>query len=72
MGTKVNLLRENFMKKIGRPTDALKCISFKLRIDVETNEMLEECSRHKKISKAEIIRLAIKEMYLNIEKEPQK
>lgn len=60
------------MKKIGRPSDALKSISFKLRIDVETNEMLEECSRHKKICKAEIIRLAIKEMYLNIEKEQQK
>lgn len=60
------------MKKIGRPTDALKSISFKLRIDIETNEMLEECSRHKNISKAEIIRIAIKELYSKLEKEQRK
>ncbi len=51
------------MKKMGRPTTAKKDLCIKLRIDEETNNMLEVCMQLEKMNKSEVIRRSILEMY---------
>ena len=50
-------------KKMGRPTDLVKTVSIKVRIDEATERELESCARILKISKSEVIRDGIHEMY---------
>ncbi len=50
-------------KKIGRPTDNPKTVSLKVMLDQDTLEMLEECVKSLGISKAEILRRGVREIY---------
>ncbi len=50
-------------KKMGRPTDNPKNISLKVRLDSDTSEKLEECSRILEVSKAEIVRRGVHKVY---------
>lgn len=49
--------------KIGRPTEAKKDITIKVRIDNETQEMIYFCTERMNLSKSEIVRLGITNMY---------
>lgn len=51
------------MKKIGRPTDCLKDIDLKVRVDSETNEQIINFAKENNITKAETVRIAIKEFF---------
>lgn len=48
------------MKKRGRPTDNPKTVSFNIRLDSETAEILMEYVEKNDVSKAEAIRRGIK------------
>ena len=50
-------------KKMGRPTDNPKTVSFKTMLDNETNEKLKESSAKLDVSKAEIVRKGIHRIY---------
>jgi len=50
-------------KKMGRPTDSPKTHQMKFRYSDEIKEMLEHCSKEKGVSKSEVIRLGIGEIY---------
>ncbi|MCI8706019.1 CopG family transcriptional regulator [Lachnospiraceae bacterium JLR.KK009] len=50
-------------KKMGRPTDNPKNISLKVRLDSDTSEKLEECTRILEVSKAEIVRQGVHRVY---------
>lgn len=52
--------------KVGRPTDSIKNKLIKARIDKKTNDELEYCMRTKHISKSEVIREGIHQMYYEI------
>lgn len=54
------------MTKIGRPTDSIKEKTIKARIDKETEEMLDYCLKHTDMTKSEIIRAGIKNIYETI------
>lgn len=47
---------------MGRPTDNLKDVDVKVRIDSDTNKKLLEYASANNITKAETIRLAIKNL----------
>ncbi len=55
--------------KMGRPTEAKKGITIKVRIDDETQNMIDYCTKKKKISKSEIVRLGIAKIYQEIKGE---
>lgn len=50
-------------KKMGRPTDNPKNISLKVLLDDDTSKKLEKCSEVLKVSKAEIMRRGVDEIY---------
>lgn len=50
-------------KKMGRPTDSPKYISLKVLLDDDTAEMLERCAAALSMSKAEVMRRGIREIY---------
>ena len=56
-------------KKLGRPTDSPKDIVLKIRLDQPAHDRLEECSKKLNISRAEVIRRAIKMMHDDLKKE---
>lgn len=51
------------MKKIGRPTDCLKDIDLKVRVDSKTNSKIISYAHENNITKAEVVRIAIKEFF---------
>ena len=53
-------------RKMGRPTEAKKDEILKLRIDESTKRMLEYCVQVTHLTKSEIVRKGIKDIYLNI------
>ncbi len=53
-------------RKMGRPTEAKKDEILKLRIDEFTKRMLEYCVQVTHLTKSEIVRKGIKDIYLNI------
>lgn len=55
-------------KKMGRPTDNPKDITFKVRLDKETSKKLIECSDKMNVSKAEVIRQGVHKMYDDLAK----
>lgn len=55
--------------KMGRPTEAKKDITIKVRIDEETQNMIDYCIKQKKVSKSEIVRLGIAKVYQEIKGE---
>ena len=54
---------------MGRPTEAKKDITIKVRIDEETQNMIDYCIKQKKVSKSEIVRLGIAKVYQEIKGE---
>ena len=48
---------------MGRPTDNPKNISLKVRLDSDTSEKFEECTRSLEVSKAEIVRQGVHRVY---------
>ena len=56
-------------KKLGRPTDSPKDIVLKIRLDQPAHDRLEECSKMLNVSRAEVIRRAIKMMHDDLKKE---
>ena len=50
-------------KKIGRPTEAKKDFMLRARLDNETLKKLNELSAKEKVSKAEIVRRSIIDLY---------
>lgn len=55
-------------KKMGRPTDNPKNISLKVRLDSDTSEKLEKCSRILEVSKAEVVRQGVHKVYDDLNK----
>lgn len=55
-------------KKMGRPTDNPKTISFKIRLDQEIDRTLEQCAKTANVSKAEILRRGIHMIYNDLKK----
>ena len=55
-------------KKMGRPTDNPKDISLKVLLDKDTAGKLEECSHVLKVSKAEVMRRGVNEVYKGLPK----
>lgn len=56
------------MTKLGRPTDDPKNVQLKVRITSTDKEKLEKCSETLKISKSDVVRKAIDEVYQDISK----
>lgn len=54
--------------RTGRPTTDPKTLSTRIRLSEEDVRLLEYCTEKTKLSKAEIIRQGIKEMYKKIKK----
>ena len=55
-------------KKMGRPTDNPKDISLKVLLDKDTSIKLDECSKTLQVSKAEVMRRGVDEMYSKLPK----
>lgn len=55
-------------KKMGRPTDAPKTNSMMVRLSNEEVHLLETCCQHTGLSKADVIRLGIREIYSKLNK----
>lgn len=55
-----------FMAKMGRPTDAPKTGEVKCRMSAEDTEMLEACAKALGITKTEVIRKGIREIFKQI------
>jgi hypothetical protein len=55
-------------KKMGRPTDNPKDITMKIRFDKDTSEMLEKCSEHMGVSRAEVVRRGVRKLYDDLKK----
>ena len=55
-------------KKMGRPTDNPKNISFKVLLDDDTCRKLEECAEVLKVSKAEVMRRGVDEIHKGLPK----
>ena len=53
---------------MGRPTDNPKNISLKVLLDDDTSKKLEECSEVLKVSKAEVMRRGVDEIYKGLPK----
>ena len=53
---------------MGRPTDNPKNISLKVLLDNDTSKKLEKCSEVLKISKAEVMRRGVNEIYKGLPK----
>lgn len=54
-------------KKIGRPTEAKKDITIKVRIDGETLKKIDFCVKRSQMSKSDIVRLGITKVYQEME-----
>ncbi len=54
------------MAKMGRPTDAPKTGEVKCRMSAEDTEMLEACAKALGITKTEVIRKGIREIFKQI------
>lgn len=67
MGTKVKIdnamVKRMEKKKMGRPTEAAKTVSVKVRLDEITEQELNYCAEMHNLSKSEVIRNGIHEMY---------
>ena len=57
------------MSPKGRPTNNPKTTSSHFRLSVEDVQLLEFCSSKTKLSKTEIVRLGIREVFAKIKKE---
>lgn len=55
-------------RKMGRPTDNPKDISLKVLLDKDTAEKLNECVQVLKVSKAEVMRRGVNEVYKGLPK----
>ena len=55
-------------KKMGRPTDNPKDISLKVRFDKDTAKKLDKCVEFLKVSKAEVMRRGVNEVYNGLPK----
>lgn len=55
-------------KKMGRPTDSPKDTTLKIRMDKDSLEKLSVCSEALGISRAEVIRSAIRKTYEELPK----
>jgi len=53
---------------MGRPTDNPKDISLKVLLDKDTSIKLDECSKTLQVSKAEVMRRGVDEMYSKLPK----
>lgn len=53
-------------KKLGRPTDNPKNKIIKIRADEATVEKLEQCSKQLNISRSEIVRKGIHDIYMRL------
>lgn len=58
--------------KTGRPTDDPKTLSTRIRLSEEDIKRLEYCSEKTGLTKAEIIRQGIKEVYEKLKKKRQR
>ncbi len=54
--------------RTGRPTDAPKNLSTRIRLSQDDVEMLEFCCKELKISKSEVLRLGIRKVYEKLKK----
>ena len=54
--------------RTGRPTDEPKVLSTRIRLSEEDVEKLEYCAKKTGLSKSEIIRMGIKEVYAKVNK----
>lgn len=75
MDTKVYTVhRENnaMNKKMGRPTDAIKDSVIKVRIDEQTKRMLEYCVKISSMSKSDVVRQGIENVYNELKGENKK
>jgi hypothetical protein len=54
--------------RTGRPTDAPKNLSTRIRLSRDDVEMLEFCCKELKISKSEVLRLGIRKVYEKLKK----
>ena len=59
-------------KKMGRPTDAIKDSVIKVRIDEQTKRMLEYCVRNSFMSKSDVVRQGIENVYNELKGENKK
>lgn len=57
------------MSPKGRPTDNPKTLNTRIRLSEQDVQMLEYCAKETGLTKAEIIRQGIKEVYNKIKKE---
>lgn len=55
-------------KKMGRPTDSPKIFNAKIRLSAEDMTMIEFCMEKTGKTKAEIIRIGIREVYRQLKK----
>lgn len=51
------------MSKMGRPTDSPKNTRLNVRVDEETIEKLDYCSKIQKVSRSEIVRRGVSRIY---------
>ena len=58
----------NPKKKMGRPTDDPKVFNAKIRLSSEDEKMLEYCIARTGKTKADIIRMGIKEIFRQLQK----
>lgn len=59
-------------KKMGRPTDAIKDSVIKVRIDEQTKRMLEYCVKISSMSKSDVVRQGIENVYNELKGENKK
>ncbi len=55
-------------KKMGRPTDNLKNGIIKIRADEQTIEKLSECSKKLSMSRSDVVRKGINDIYDSLNK----
>ncbi len=55
-------------KKMGRPTDSPKTNNYRIRMTDEELSKLEKCCQKTGLSKADVIRLGITKVYIELEK----
>lgn len=55
-------------KRMGRPTDSPKDTTLKIRMDKDSLEKLEFCSKKLSVSRAEVIRSSIRKTYDDLQK----
>lgn len=59
---------EKMVSKMGRPTNSRKDIRLQIRVDKETEEMLDFCADKKITNRSEIVREGIRLVYDDLQK----